>query len=84
MRLRISPLDLRQLEFYEIEYLLQELEEFTEEENKRAKNQEKDYQKQASTSYKKPSAGKTDYGGFKTPKLDVPKMSMPSMPKLKF
>jgi hypothetical protein len=84
MRLRISPLDLRQLEFYEIEYLLQELEDFTEEENKRNKNQEKDYQKQASASYKKPSVGKTDYGGFKTPKIDMPKMSMPSIPRPRF
>lgn len=62
------------MEFYEIEYILQELEEHDKEEEKRYKKEEQQMKK-AQT----PKPGKTDYGGFK-----VPKMSLPSIPKPKF
>ena len=73
MQRNVSPLDLRQIEFYEIEYLLKEIEAHNEEEEKRNRAQEKEYEK-SSKSMKTPNIGKTNYGGFSTPKL-------PSMPK---
>ena len=69
LKLGISPLDLRELEFYEIEYLIKELEEYTEEENKRNRAQEKEYSK---SSGKSPSAP-----AFKQPKMEMPKFNMP-------
>ena len=74
MQRGVSPVDLREIEFYEIEYLLKEIEEHNEEEEKRARSQEKEYQKASKTM--KPNIGKTNYGGFQTPK-------MPSLPKIK-
>lgn len=59
-----------------VEYLLKDLEEKIEEENKRNRKQEADYKKQSSD-YKMPKVGDTNYGGFKTPKLSVPSMNMP-------
>jgi len=77
----MSPAETDIAEFYMIEYLLQDLEEKITEENKRYKKQEEDYKKQ-SQSYKQPktpNVGDTNYGGFKTPKLSVPKMTMPKL-----
>jgi hypothetical protein len=66
-------------EFYMMEYLLQDLEEKITEENKRHKKQESEYQKQSQSpkSPGQPKIGDTNYGGFKTPKLNIPKMQMP-------
>jgi hypothetical protein len=65
-------------EFYMIEYLLGDLEEKIDEENKRYKKQEDDYKKQTQISQPKmPKVGDTNFGGFKTPKLNMPKISMP-------
>jgi hypothetical protein len=61
------------MEFYEIEYILEELDDFNKEEEKRYKKEEQEMKKAQS---QKP---KTDYGGFK-----VPKMSLPNIPKPKF
>jgi predicted nucleic acid-binding protein len=68
MQRNVSPVDIRQLEFYEIEYLLKEIEEHNEEEEKRNKAQEKEYEKN-SKQMKMPNVGKTNYGGFPTPKI---------------
>ena len=62
------------MEFYEIEYLLQELEEFNKEEDKRYKKEGQEIKK-AQT--QKPT--KMDYGGFK-----IPKMNIPNIPRPKF
>jgi hypothetical protein len=78
MKMGISPLDLRQIEFYEVEYLIQELEQYTEEENKRNSKQESEYKKQSQSSYKNPAAS-SNYGGFKTPKMAVPKIPRPKI-----
>ena len=68
-----------------IEYLLEDLEDKINEENKRYKKQEDDYKKESQmSSPKSPKVGSTDYGGFKTPKMNMPKMNMPSMPRPKF
>ena len=61
------------MEFYEIEYLIQELEEYNKEEEKRYKKEEQEMKKSQAP------RGKTDYGGIK-----VPKMSVPSIPKPKY
>ncbi len=77
-KLHISPLHLRELEFYEIEYLLKNFEEYIDEEEKQHKKQEKTQASQQS-SYQQPKMPKAgnDYGGFKTPKIDIPKISVP-------
>ena len=75
MQRNVSPVDLRNIEFYEIEYLLKEIEEHNEEEEKRNRAQEREYKK--ASQVKQPSIGKTNYGGFQTPKL-------PSISKPKF
>jgi hypothetical protein len=66
-------------EFYMMEYLFQDLDEKITEENKRYKKQEEDYKKQQSSTKtpKTPKVGDTNYGGFKTPKMAMPKLSMP-------
>lgn len=67
------------MEFYEIEYLLKELEDFNAEEEKRYKKEEIEARRQAQVKQPKMDSGKADYGGFK-----VPKMSLPNIPKPKF
>jgi hypothetical protein len=76
MQRNVPPTVLREIEFYEIEYILKEIETHNEEEEKRNKSQEREYQK-SSQAIKPPNLGKTNYGGFQTPKL-------PSMPRPKF
>ena len=72
-------------EFYMIEYLLEDLEEKINEENKQYKKQEDEYKKQSKMSQPKmPKVGETNYGGFKTPKVSMPKMSMPKVSTPKF
>ena len=79
-KLHLSPLDLRELEFYEIEYLLKNFEEYIDEEEKQYKKQEKEYKKDYSPQSMKPSIPKQqDYGGFKTPKVNIPKVNIPNM-----
>jgi hypothetical protein len=62
------------MDFYEIEYILQELEEHDKEEEKRYKKEEQEMKK-AQTQ----KSSKTDYGGFK-----VPKIGLPNIPKPKY
>jgi len=73
--------DTDKAEFYMMEYLFQDLDEKISEENKRYKKQEDEYKKQQSSQKapKMPKAGDTNYGGFKTPKLPIPKLSMPKI-----
>jgi hypothetical protein len=82
----ISPGEVDKLDFFWVEYLLEDLEEKIDAENKRFKKQEEEYQKQnqANKPPKTPRVGSTDYGGFKTPKMKMPQMKMPSMPTGKF
>ncbi|MDD5648905.1 MAG: hypothetical protein PHF86_00565 [Candidatus Nanoarchaeia archaeon] len=78
MKMRISPWDLRQLEFYEVEYLLEELEEFIEEENRRNRKEEIEYKKQQPKfNSPKMDYGKPNYGGFQTPKINIPTFQRP-------
>jgi len=68
------------MEFYRIEYILKNFEESLDEEEKHYKKTQKDYERkyqQSTPNYKQPSVGNTNYGGFKTPKLDVPKINPP-------
>jgi len=76
-KLHISPIELRQLEFYEIEYLLKNFEEYIDEENKAYKKQEKQQQREYQQSQPKTSMPKADFGGFKTPKVNIPKVNIP-------
>lgn len=66
------------MEFYRIEYMLKNFEQALDEEEKHYKKQEKEYQQSSphssSSSYK---PGNTNYGGFKTPKIDIPKITPP-------
>lgn len=69
-KLNTSPIDLQELEFYRIQYILKEYEEYVERENKEYEKQQREANKQT------PSIGK-DFGGFKTPKFDIPKFDTP-------
>ena len=67
-----------------VEYLLEDLEERINEENKKYKKQDEEFKSQSKiSSPKMPKVGSTDYGGFKTPKMNMPNMKMPSMSKPK-
>ena len=71
----IPPSEVDRLEFFMVEYLLEDLEEKVSEENKAHKKEEKAYQKQAGSSNPKmPKVGSTNFGGFKTPKIPTPKI----------
>jgi hypothetical protein len=64
------------MEFYRIEYMLKNFEESLDEEEKQYKSKQKEYERQ----YQKPNKDfkpSTNYGGFKTPKVDVPKITPP-------
>ena len=79
-KLHISPLHLRQLEFYEIEYLLKNFEEYIDEEEKSYKKQEKQQEKQYQQQSHSNKMPKMDnFGGFKTPKIDIPKIHVPKI-----
>jgi len=58
------------MEFYRVEYMIMNYEEFIEEENKQMKKQEKD--QQMSFSKNQPNQGQ-----FKAPKMQAPKMQVP-------
>ena len=66
--LHISPLELDQLAFYRVEELLITYEENVKEENKTQQEEQKKIEKQQA------SLPQPDYGGFKVPKMDIPKM----------
>ena len=71
----IQPSEIDRLEFYMVEYLLEDLEEKVNEENKVQKNQEREYKKQSGLANPKmPKIGSTNFGGFKTPKIPTPKI----------
>jgi hypothetical protein len=61
------------MEFYRLEYLLQNYEEFVEEENKQYKQQQKDQE----GSMAKTSSSFKNLGQMKPPKFNAPKISMP-------
>ena len=77
-KLHIDPIALRKLEFYEIEYLLKNFEEYIDEEEKAYKKQDREYKKyqQPQSKLQMPKVPSA-YGGFKTPKLDIPKINIP-------
>ena len=68
--LNITPIELDEMEFYRVEYMIMNYEEFIEEENKQMKKQEKD--QQMSFSKNQPGGGQ-----YKVPKMNVPKMNVP-------
>jgi len=53
--------------------MLKNFENTLDEEDKQYKKQEKEYKQQYNVNQLKPQ--KMDYGGFKTPKLDIPRMN---------
>ena len=71
-KLHISPIDLQELEFYRIEYILKQYEEYVQKENDEYQKQQKDVDKQ----YK---SQQINYGGFKAPKIEIPKISVPKV-----
>ena len=81
--MHISPIELDQMEFYRIEYLLKNFEEALDEEEKQYKSKQKEYEKQykqySPSTIKQPSFSGSDYGGFKVPKIEVPKITPPKI-----
>jgi hypothetical protein len=71
-KLHISPIDLQQLEFYRIQYILKEFEEYVERENREYEKQQRDTERQSKMSNASPN-----FGGFKVPKFEVPKFDIP-------
>ena len=74
-KLHLTPLELDQMEFYRIEYMLKNFEDALDEEEKHYKKQEKDQE----MSYKKQQASMPSYGGFKMPSTNIPTPSIPKM-----
>ena len=72
-KLHIDPLSLRKLEFYTIENLLREYENYVEEENKEYEKQQREAERQQKSS----QVSQPSLGGFKIPKFDIPKFEMP-------
>jgi len=74
--MNIQPSEIDKMEFYRVEYLLEDLEEKIKEENKNNRKQEEEYKKQSSgvKTPKMPKIGSTNFGGFKTPKIPTPKI----------
>ena len=66
----MPPSELDRLEFYFIEYMIQDLEEKFEAENKHYKKEKVAQEKSMA---KQSSMPNLNYGGFKTPKIDMPK-----------
>lgn len=66
--LHIHPLILDQMEFYRVEYMLMNYEEFVEEENKQTRKQQKEQDSQMKLNQPK----------FETPKMPNMNMNMPS------
>jgi len=75
--LHIIPSELDKMEFYRVEYMLKNYEDFIEEENKQNAKQNKEHEKQISTS-------KVGHSNQKPPKMDVPKMTIPKMQMPKY
>ena len=63
-------MELDEMEFYRVEYMIMNYEEFIEEENKQMKKHEKDQE----MSFSKNQLGA---GKYKPPKMQVPKMQVP-------
>jgi len=72
--LHIIPSELDKMEFYRVEYMLQNYEEFIKEENKQATAQNKQQEKQMSSSK---YGSKPNLGGYNVPKMSIPKMNVP-------
>jgi len=69
-KLHISPIDLQQLEFYRIQYILKEFEEYVDKENTEIERQKKEAERQSKSM-------NISQGTFKTPKFEVPKFDAP-------
>ena len=72
-KLHISPIDLEKLEFYRIQYILKEYEDYVDKENK-------EYQKQQNQMDKQQRAIKTTspgFGNMTPPKFEIPKFDIP-------
>lgn len=86
--LKLQPSELDAMEFYRVEFLLENWKEHTEKENKSRKEQESDQtdkyspsamQRQQSSMMKQYMGGSNNLGGSspKMPSMNMPKMNMP-------
>jgi sortase (surface protein transpeptidase) len=73
--LNINPLIMSDMEFWRVEKLIENYEDFLEEEKKQYDDQKKQQEQQ----YKNQNQPKVNYGGFKVPKVEIPKMNLPNM-----
>lgn len=73
-KLHISPIELDSMDFYRIEYLLKEYEDYVNKENEEYERQKNEQQDQQSQTYSMPK--------YEMPKMALPSSSfkMPSMP----
>lgn len=74
-KLHTSPTDLEKLEFYRIQYILKEYEEYVEKENKETQKQQREIDKQQ----KAMKLGSSGYGNMSPPKFDIPKFDIPKI-----
>jgi hypothetical protein len=72
-KLHTSPIDLEKLEFYRIQYILKEYEEYVDKENKEYQKQQREIDKQQKTMKVGSGQGNLSVPKFETPKFDMPK-----------
>ena len=78
--MRISPVDVLKLDFFDIEYLIDELEEHTKRENEQTTKERDGYEKmKGDVKPPKFEMPKMPYGG--SGGFQMPNVSMPSIPK---
>ena len=71
-KLHISPRELESLEFYRIQYILMELEEYIDRENKEHAKQKQEIEKQQ----KSATPSSPGHGKIQVPKFDIPKFKV--------
>lgn len=74
-KLHVSPIDLQQLEFYRIQYILKEFEEYVDKENREYEKQ----QKMANAQTQNYKSSTSNFGGFKIPEFKMPNINPPKL-----
>lgn len=77
-KLHIPPSEVERLEFYRIQFLLNEFEEYVKRENKEYEKQQRMMDKTGAGSFKPPSMS-PNMGGFKVPEFKMPAFNTPKL-----
>ena len=77
-KLHIPPSEVERLEFYRIQFLLNEFEEYVKRENKEYEKQQRMMDKSGPSSFK-PLSMSPNMGGFKVPEFKMPNFPTPKL-----